>query len=58
MSENHQSEIQQILKDASHKINSFREQLETKKIELNAEVKLQKFMEKVREEGPGQAGRQ
>ena len=47
MNQNHQSEIEQILKDASNKINLFREQLETKKIELNAEAKLQKFMEKV-----------
>jgi hypothetical protein len=48
INENHQNEIDQILKDASSKLNKFREQLETKKIELNAEAKLQKFMDKVR----------
>lgn len=45
---NHQNEIEQILRDASKKINKFKDQLETKKIELNAEAKLEKFKQKVR----------
>lgn len=47
---NHQNEIEQILRDASKKINKFKDQLETKKIELNAEAKLEKFKQKVRVE--------
>lgn len=44
---NHQNEIEQILRDASKKINKFKDQLEAKKIELNAEAKLDKFRQKV-----------
>jgi chromosome segregation ATPase len=43
---NHQVEIQQILKDAANRINSFKEAVETKQGELNQDTKLKALQSK------------
>ena len=47
---NHQKEMQDILADAASKIKRFKEQLESKRADLNAHAQVQKIQEKLDKE--------